>query len=348
MATKIKIGHASISDQGTANGLYAGDQDGNEVCIDENFSMTSLNPHIVLRPKTATLAALSAKACEAGCSNARIGYSQNRRNTLYTQANKVGYDLSKVNENCDTDCSAFMTVCAIAGGARISYGTNAPTTSNMRTRFKQSGDYTVLTDSKHTTITDYLKRGDILVREGSHTVMVLENGRAYKDEIGDFESSTEGITLIRKIRTYSLALSITNIKATSAVVKFSVIEVLNNVEKTLTNTNKWTYYLSVKAIPSLEVTKHTFSKNELSLTGLAADSSYMVQVSAVNATGDVAFCSAPRVFTTEPEKTSSSKPLKIEFGNKTLDKSLKLIDKTYIKTQSGFKQAIIYDNIQEV
>lgn len=169
----IKIGHASIDENRKSKGGSAGDQTAKEVC-----TRTWYNGgwQFVLRPTSSTLAEKSAKACEKGCANKNIGYDQNQRNTLNTQAKKVGYDLSKVTNNCETDCSAFMTVCAISGGADIEYGGNAPTTSTMKIRFANSGDYTILTDSKYLTSDKYLKRGDILVKAGSHTVMVLENG----------------------------------------------------------------------------------------------------------------------------------------------------------------------------
>ena len=169
----IKIGHASSNENRKSKGGNAGDQTGREVC-----TRTWYNGgwQFVLRPKTSTLAEKSAVACEKGCANNKIGYDQNQRNTLYTQAKAKNFDLSKITVACETDCSAFMTVCAISGGAKISYGTNAPTTSTMKSTFEKSGNYTVLTDSKYLTSDKYLKRGDILVKAGSHTVMVLQNG----------------------------------------------------------------------------------------------------------------------------------------------------------------------------
>ena len=344
MSTTIKIGHATISENNSAYGT-AGDQiGGNEVCIVNSYNITTrLNPNVLLRPKTAALAEASAKACEAGCLNNNIGYSQNGRNTLYNLAKELNYDLSKVGL-CNTDCSAFMTVCAIAGGATISYGSNAPTTSNMRTRFKQSGNYTVLTDSKHLTQTDYLKRGDILVKEGSHTVMVLENGSQYKDEVFEPEDpgSSTGITPTRTVRMYLLEADVTNVKTTSAVVKFKVIERTNNVEKVLTNTNKWTFKLNVKTLPGLKVTEYKFTKNEINLSDLVAGSTYMIQVNAIK-DGDVAFCSSFKTFNTEPKSDTSAKP-QIEFGNDLDIKPFELIDKVYIKDNGTFKQTIIYKN----
>lgn len=171
----IKIGHASCGENKKIKGGSAGDQTSKEVCT---RSWYNGGWQFVLRPKTSTLAEKSAKACEKGCANANIGYDQNQRNTLHTQAKKVKYDLSKITTKCETDCSAFMTVCAITGGANIEYGSNGPTTSTMKSKFSASGDYSVLTDSKYLTSDKYLKRGDILVKAGSHTVMVLENGDA--------------------------------------------------------------------------------------------------------------------------------------------------------------------------
>ena len=172
----IKIGHASLSEKGTVTGV-AGDSTGKEVCTRGWYNG---GWQFVLRPTNSSLAEKSAKACEKGCANNKIGYDQNQRNTLNTQAKKVDYDLSKITTACETDCSAFMTVCAISGGANISYGTNAPTTSTMKSKFTANGDYKVLTDSKYLTSDKNLKRGDILVKAGSHTVMVLENGENIK------------------------------------------------------------------------------------------------------------------------------------------------------------------------
>ena len=69
-----------------------------------------------------------------------------------------------------------MHVCALAGGANITYGSNGAATINMESRFTVNGEYEVLKDSKYLTTDRYLKRGDILVNPGSHTVMVLEDG----------------------------------------------------------------------------------------------------------------------------------------------------------------------------
>ena len=170
----VKIGHASIDENGKASGGSAGDQTAKEV-VTRNWYNKPWN--VLLRPKSATVAELSARACEEACENPNVGYDQGGRNTLYAKAKAVDFDLSAVGA-CECDCSSLMHVCAIAGGANLTYGSNGHTTRTMVKEFVASGDYEKLTDSKYLESDKYLKRGDILVKEGSHTVMVLSNGSA--------------------------------------------------------------------------------------------------------------------------------------------------------------------------
>ena len=170
----IKIGHASIDENAGIKNGASGDQTGREVCIRTWYAKPW---SFVLRCTDEAKAEKMAAACEAGCGNPNIGYDQNQRNTLHTQAKQAGYDLSRITTPCETDCSAFICVCAEAAGITIPYnGTNAPTTSTMKTAFTATGMFEVLTASKYVTGDAWLKRGDILVKPGSHTVMALENG----------------------------------------------------------------------------------------------------------------------------------------------------------------------------
>lgn len=167
----IKIGHASIDENGKLHSGSAGDQTKKEVCTRQWYKG---GWHTVLRPKTKTLAEKSAAALEAACANNKVGYDQYGRNTLYQQAKLHGFDLAKITTACECDCSSLIHVCAIAGGANLTYGSNGFTTRNMVTKLVATGDYEKLTDSKYLTTDANLKRGDILVKSG-HTVMVLEN-----------------------------------------------------------------------------------------------------------------------------------------------------------------------------
>ena len=172
----VIIGHASIDERGRANSGQAGDQTGVEVCTRGWYNRGWT---VLLRAKDPAVAERMAKACEAGCANNHIGYDQYQRNTLRTRAREAGWDLSRITVDCETDCSAFMTVCAEAAGVNMvgAYTSgNAPVTQNMRQKFTATGAFSALTDSKYLNSDRYLKRGDILVYERGHTVMALSNG----------------------------------------------------------------------------------------------------------------------------------------------------------------------------
>ncbi len=169
----VKIGHAVADERGKANSGTAGDQNTKEVRIDKWYNGTW---HTVLRCKDAEKAERIARECETACANKNIGYDQYQRNTLRVQAKKVNWNLEKITQPCECDCSSLMAVCAECAGIEIMYSaTNAPTTSTMCKVFAASGEFETLSASKYLTSDKYLKRGDILVKKG-HTVMVLENG----------------------------------------------------------------------------------------------------------------------------------------------------------------------------
>jgi hypothetical protein len=162
----IRIGHASIDENRKAKNGKAGDQTGGEVTI-RNYYNSEWT--FILRCKDKQKAEIMARACEAGCENKNIGYDQSERNTLRKYAKAAGWDLSKITTPCECDCSSFMTVCAEAAGINVPYsGNNAPATYTMRTAFKSTGMFDVLTP------TVAKRRGDIIVKNG-HTVMVLDD-----------------------------------------------------------------------------------------------------------------------------------------------------------------------------
>lgn len=169
----VNIGHANISERNTINGKR-GDSTGSEVTI---RSWYDKGWNLCLRPKSAELAENSAKACEEGCANDNIGYGEADRNSAYESYKKTG-KVSKIDKS-NVDDSSFMTLCAIAGGCKkLEYKGNAPSNSSIRKVFLATGEYEVLTDKKFLTTDKYLMRGDIIVNEGKHTVMILNNGAA--------------------------------------------------------------------------------------------------------------------------------------------------------------------------
>lgn len=169
----IRIGHASISENGTTSGK-AGDQTGKEVCIREWYSKpwdyVAIHPDANVREKHAA-------AVEAACKNDNIGYNwfgENDRNSLYKLAKAVDFDLSKVGK-CNCDCSSLQNVAAVASGSGATYGSNGWTTSTMKAALVALG-YKIITASTYLTSSAYCVRGAIYVNSGSHTVTGLDNG----------------------------------------------------------------------------------------------------------------------------------------------------------------------------
>ena len=170
----VRIGHASISEKGTINGVK-GDQTGGEVCTRTFYSKpwdyAAIHPDAIVREK-------HAQAVESACANDNIGYGQNDRNTLNTLAKAVGYDLSRVGK-CNCDCSSLQNVAAVASGAGATYGSNGWTTSTMKAALQKLG-YKIITDATYLANAKYCVRGAIYVRASSHTVCALDNGAEYK------------------------------------------------------------------------------------------------------------------------------------------------------------------------
>lgn len=172
----VLIGHAAIDENGKAQGGASGDQNKKEVCTREWYNKPW---NVVLRCTDPAMAEKIAVACEKACANDKIGYDQWQRNSVYLEGLKVNLDLAKITVACESDCSSLVCTCAIAAGIpadKLYIGGNMRTTRNMRDAFAKTGKFQVLTDAKYLTSDEYLKRGDILLKEGSHTAIALENG----------------------------------------------------------------------------------------------------------------------------------------------------------------------------
>lgn len=174
----VLLASASIDEHGRASGGQAGDQTGREVYTPNWYASTWDQ---VIRAKSATVAEKIAHFAEQICANNHVGYNQARRNTLRACARAVGWDGSKIAVDCDTDCSAFATVCVEAAGVNVNAcytSGNAPTTWAIATQLKKTGQFDILTGTKYLSSDAYLQRGDILNRTTGHVVIVLTNGSA--------------------------------------------------------------------------------------------------------------------------------------------------------------------------
>lgn len=167
----VKIGHAVATEKGKATGGKAGDQTGKEVRTQAWYKREA-GWLAVYRPKDKKVAEAIAKAMEAVCANDCIGYDQGGRYSLYDKAKAASWDISKVKEKCECDCSSLIAVCINAAGVWI---TKYLSTATMPTFMAATGAFEKLTDKKYLEDDSYLQRGDILWGQG-HTAAVLTDG----------------------------------------------------------------------------------------------------------------------------------------------------------------------------
>lgn len=173
----VYVGSARSDENGGAHSGKAGDQkSGKEVSTQKWYRHSK--GWRVFRAKDRAVALKICEAMEAACKNEKIGYDQWQRNTLYTQAEKVGFDIGKVKIACETDCSALVRVCCAWAGI-----TDLPAdmrTGDMPKTLMKTGAFVELKGSKYTEQDLYLGKGDILVtRTSGHTVVVLDDGKRY-------------------------------------------------------------------------------------------------------------------------------------------------------------------------
>lgn len=174
----VMIGHASKNERGEFYNGTGGDSTKQEVFIDEYRSGKGWR---VVRPLDEGIAARIAENMENACNNDNIGYDMGDRYTLTNQAKQYNYNVSNVNVQCETDCSELVRVCVLYAIQPIGLSCPGWYTGNMigtlcsikkdtRILFEElKGD-----DFRYSS--NLLRRGDILVRPGEHTQVVLTNG----------------------------------------------------------------------------------------------------------------------------------------------------------------------------
>ena len=168
------IAHASIDEKGKAKNGQAGDQTGKEVCTRSWYNKPW---NAVIRFKDAGKREKIAQLMEKAAANDKIGYDQNQRNTLLNLARKFNYDAGKVTTPCETDCSALVSLACMFAGvpeSKLVYNGNSATTRTLRPLLQATGLVEIFTTAPYTTKSDKLMRGDILLKEGSHVVVVVQ------------------------------------------------------------------------------------------------------------------------------------------------------------------------------
>lgn len=168
------IAHASLGENNKTTGGNAGDQSKKEVCTRSWYNKPW---GCVIRFKDAEKREKIAQCMENAARNDNIGYDQNQRNTLLNLARKFNYDAGKVTTPCETDCSALASLACMFAGvpeSKLVYNGNSATTRTLRPLLQATGLVEIFTTATYTTKSDKLMRGDILLKEGSHVVVVVQ------------------------------------------------------------------------------------------------------------------------------------------------------------------------------
>lgn len=318
----MRIGHASKNEKSQYTGGQAGDQTNLEVCIREWYNN---NWNVMLRAKDPNKAEIMAQSCEKGCINNNVGYDQNTRNTLHTQAIKVNFDLSKVGL-CNCDCSSFMSVCAESAGIAIPYKFgNAPTTSTMKTDFLSTGEFDLYTDKIYLNNYNFLKRGDILIKEGSHTVMVLDNGTLANNVVNikciDI-SSVQGDIDFAQVRASGIQRIIlrSTVKGNKADTRFQ--EYLYNCEKYGFDTECYKYSYALSVDDAIKEANSVIKLLEDKRVRIWLDLEYSTQISVI---GKVGILNVANAFLKTCENAGFEVGIycNLNWYNNYIDKSLK-------------------------
>ena len=167
----VKVGSARIDENGNAHGGAAGDQTGKEVSTQSWYAHSK--GWVLLRAKGAEAREKIARCMQAACDNMHVGYDQYSRDSLYKEAKQYGFDVSKVTNNVETDCSALVRVCVNYAGITV----GSFRTTNQASVLMATGAFDKYTDDEHCKKSTNLLRGDILVtKTQGHTVVVLSDG----------------------------------------------------------------------------------------------------------------------------------------------------------------------------
>ena len=182
----VLIAHASLDENKNIKNGKAGDQTGKEVCIRDWYNKPW---NVMIRFKDPIMANRFADDMEMAANNDYIGYDQNQRNSLLIKARKYNYNISRITEPCECDCSSLVAVACMYAGipeSSLTLNGNCAHTRNLKSMLKATGKVDVYTTIPYLALTDKLKRGDILLKEGSHVCGVVKT-----DSISEKKSAQE-------------------------------------------------------------------------------------------------------------------------------------------------------------
>lgn len=165
----IKIGNASIDENGKLSGGKVGDQTGREICT---LNWYNRPWNVYLECKDAKIAKKAASFMNQICLNNNYGYDQSQRITGYNAIVKNNNQVAGAKG--EFDCSSLVSSCYKLAGLDIS---PSHTTSSLRKALLNTGKFVAYTDNKHIASDDLALIGSLYLSEGDHVVMALENGK---------------------------------------------------------------------------------------------------------------------------------------------------------------------------
>ncbi len=174
---KIMVGSARIDEKGNARGGEAGNNNGKEISEQEWY--LHKKGWRVLMAKDRTLSEWIAVAMRLACANKHIGYDQGQRDTLYKYAKKVDFDIAKVKDDCETDCSALVRVCVQYAFHKCNIRMMIPDfrTTNEAGVLLGTGQFVEKKEWQYTQKGDNLPTGTILVTKSQGHTVVVTQGR---------------------------------------------------------------------------------------------------------------------------------------------------------------------------
>lgn len=163
----VKIGHASIDENGHIAGGDTGDQTEKEICIRDWYSKPW---NVYLECTDDSLANKAADIMEQICNDNNFGYDQKQRTTGYFSIIRNGMRVKGAEG--EFDCSSLVSSCYNLAGLSISVNN---TTSTLHKALLGTGLFVEYDDTQHLLSGKMSKRGGIYLKEGHHVVMVVSN-----------------------------------------------------------------------------------------------------------------------------------------------------------------------------
>lgn len=199
ISKSVIIGEAASGERGLS-GNTPGDQKGWEVDTGGwAYSSKSNSPNhwqYVFRAKDINARLRIAQAVIDACNNRHVGYDWGwpDRKSFFKEAEKVGFDISKVNVNCECSCSELANVGVAAAGLKgyVSEDQQA-NVGTLADHLKDSKEFYRYTSSDYVASSSKLIPGDILI--GSvHTCTVVKTPKreGMENAVADWSIKNNG------------------------------------------------------------------------------------------------------------------------------------------------------------